>query len=176
MARIADFKGHMTQGGARPNQFRVLINFPSTINNGSNLINKASFLCRAASIPEATVNNIQLMYRGRQVNFAGERMFSPWTISIYNDNDFALRKAFEQWSDQVQNYDTTNGFNRPADYQVDMVVEQLARDDTPVRTYKFYDAYPASIGPITLDYEMSNQIELFDVQIYYNYWTPIPRG
>lgn len=172
MARISDFKSHMIQGGARPSQFRVILNFPTTINNGSNLINKASFLCRAASIPEATVENIQVRFRGRQVNFAGERMFSPWTISIYNDNDFSLREAFENWSDQIQNYDTTNGFNRPVDYQVDMLVQQMDRNDNPVRTYKFYDAYPAAIGPITLDFENTNQIETFDVQIYYNYWTP----
>ncbi len=34
MANIADFKANMTGGGARPNQFRVDLQFPSYVTGG----------------------------------------------------------------------------------------------------------------------------------------------
>jgi hypothetical protein len=65
----------------------------------------------------------------------------------------------------------TNGRVNPRDYQVDLLVHQLDRNGATVKTYKFVDAYPTSIGQIALDYESNNQIELFDVEFTYNYWT-----
>jgi hypothetical protein len=60
---------------------------------------------------------------------------------------------------------------RPSDYQVDMSVHQLDRNDAIIKTYRFYDAYPTSVGQIALDFEQNNQIETFDVEFTYNYFT-----
>jgi hypothetical protein len=77
----------------------------------------------------------------------------------------------EVWSDGVINNSRTNGITNPRDYQVDMLVHQLDRNGAIVKTYKFVDAYPTNIGAIGLDYESNNQIEIFDVEFTYNYWT-----
>jgi len=111
------------------------------------------------------------MYRGRQVNFAGERSFQPWTISVYNDNTFAIRNAMEVWSDGALNMNQTNGRVNPRDYQVDLLVHQMDRNGATVKSYRFADAYPTEIGAITLDYEQNTQIEMFDITFNYNYWT-----
>jgi len=128
-------------------------------------------MCKAASLPGSTVENIPMQYRGRQVNVAGERTFSPWTIAIYNDVDFGIRNAMEQWSNGVQNLSSTNGRTNPRDYQVDLAVHQLDRGGAIVKTYKFIDAYPIDIGAIALDFDTTNQVEQFDVTFQYNYWT-----
>lgn len=171
MANIADFKAQMIGGGARPNQFRVELSFPSFVTAGALVGLNSQFLCKAAQLPASTIENMQVMYRGRAVNFAGERSFTPWGIQVYNDTTFSIRNALEAWSDGVLNHAQTNGRVNPRDYQVDLLVHQLDRNGATVKTYKFVDAYPTLVGPVQLDYEANNQIEIFDVEFTYNYWT-----
>ena len=171
MANISDFKAQLIGGGARPNQFRVELSFPTYVTGGAAVGLQSQFLCKAATLPASTVENLPIQYRGRQVNFAGERAFAPWTVSIYNDTTFAIRNAMEVWSDGIQNHSQTNGKVNPRDYQVDLQVHQLDRNGAIVKTYLFHDAYPTSIGQIAVDYENANQMELFDVEFTYNYWT-----
>ena len=171
MANIADFKATMIGGGARPNQFRVQLAFPSYVSTGIVAGQQAQFLAKAAQLPASMVENVPIQYRGRAVNIAGERTFAPWTITVYNDTDFAIRNAMEQWSNGVQNLASTNGRVNPRDYQVDLLVHQLDRNGATVKTYHFKDAYPTSVGAITVDYETTNAIEIFEVDFTYNYWT-----
>lgn len=171
MANISDFKANLIGGGARANQFRVELSFPSYVAAGPVVGLKSQFLCKGAQLPGSTVENIPLQYRGRAVNIAGERTFTPWTVTVYNDTDFAIRNALEQWSNGVQNLSSTNGRVNPRDYQVDLQVHQLDRNGAIVKTYRFIDAYPTDIGAIALDYDQANAIETFDVTFTYNYWT-----
>lgn len=170
MANISDFKAQLIGGGARANQFRVELTFPSFVAAGPVIGLNAQFMCKAASLPASTVENIPLQYRGRAVNLAGERTFSPWTVTIYNDTTFSIRNAIEQWSSGVQSMSSTNGLTNPLDYQVDLQVTQLDRNGAPVKTYKFVDAYPIEIGAIALDFDAGNQVETFDVTFQYNFW------
>ena len=80
MANIADFKAQMIGGGARPNQFRVELAFPSYVTLGVVAGQRAQFLCKAAQLPASTIETLPVLYRGRPVNFAGERTFQPWTV------------------------------------------------------------------------------------------------
>ena len=171
MANIADFKAQLIGGGARPNQFRVDLTFPSFVTLGAIAGLQGQFLCKATTLPASTLENIAIQYRGRQVNVAGERTFEQWQVTIYNDTNFNIRNAFESWSNGIQNNGATNGRVNPRDYQVDMAVNQLDRNGASVKTYKFVDAYPIAVSAIGLDYETTNQIETFDVTFQYNYWT-----
>jgi hypothetical protein len=171
MANIADFKAQMIGGGARPNQFRVDLTFPSYVGLGAIAGQRAQFLCKAAQLPASTIETLPVLYRGRPVNFAGERTFQPWTVTIYNDTTFGIRNALEQWQSGIQNYNTTDGRTNPSDYQVDLTVTQLDRGGAEIKSYKFVDAMPTLIGAVALDYEQQNAIEMFDVEFTYNFFT-----
>ena len=171
MANIADFKAQMIGGGARPNQFRVELSFPSYVTLGVVAGARAQFLCKAAQLPASTIETLPVLYRGRPVNFAGERTFQPWTVTIYNDTTFGIRNALEQWQSGIQNYNTTNGRVNPTEYQVDLSVHQLDRNGATIKSYKFVDAFPTTISAIGLDYEQQNAIEQFDVEFQYNFFT-----
>lgn len=171
MANISDFKAQLIGGGARANQFRVELAFPTYVAAGPVVGLQTQFLCKAAQLPAATVEDVPLQYRGRAVHFAGERTFAPWTITVYNDTSFSIRNAMEQWSNGVQNLDATTGRTNPRDYQVDLLVHQLDRNGATVKTYKFVDAYPTEVGAIALDFDTANAIETFDTTFVYNYWT-----
>lgn len=168
MAEISRFKANLAGGGARPNQFRVSFANPSM---GAGLdLQVASLLCKSAALPASVVEDITTFYRGRPVHFAGERTFQPWTVTIYNDNNFSIRNAFEEWSRKLVGYDATDGTLDPAQYYAQLVVEQLDRNDLTMKTYVLYDAYPTTVGQIALDYESNNVIETFEVEFVYNYF------
>jgi len=171
MANISDFKAQLTGGGARANQFRVELTFPSYVTLGVVAGQQAQFLCKSAQLPASTVENFGVQYRGRAVNFAGERSFAPWSIQVYNDTNFNIRNAMEQWSNGIQNLTASTGLTNPRDYQVDLSVHQLDRNGAIVKTYKFVDAYPTEVGTIELDYDTVNAIETFPITFQYNYWT-----
>lgn len=173
MADISNFKAQLTGGGARPSQFSTIITFPNWVAGGTLAGQQTQFLCKATSLPGSSVENIGVMYRGRPVNFAGERSFAPWSISVYNDTSFNIRNAFEDWSKGIQAYSEIKGRTNPSDYQRDMVVNQLDRSGAIIKGYKFFDAYPVEIGAIGLDYEATNQIEMFDVTFVFNFFEPI---
>ena len=168
MATISDFRAQLRQGGARSNQFKVTLTFPAAAAAGQ-AARAASFLCNATSLPAVTIEDINLPYRGRPVHFAGERSFAPWNITVINDGDFLIRNAFERWSNYIANFDATNGTINPADYQVQLKVEQLDRNDAVLKSYEFFDAYPTDLGQIALAYDNPN-IETFDVTFQYNYY------
>lgn len=170
MANIAEFKAQMLGGGARANQFRVELTFPTFVTAGAAVGLQAQFLCKAAQLPASLIENIPVQYRGRAVNFAGEKTFQPWTVSIYNDTTFNIRNAMEKWSNGVQNNAATTGITNPLLYQADLMVHQFDRNGAIVKTYNFIDAYPTIVSPIVVDYEAVNQIETFDVEFHYNYW------
>ena len=171
MANIADFKAQLIGGGARPNQFRVELAFPSYVTAGVIAGQRAQFLCKAAQLPAATIEDIPVQYRGRAVHFAGERTFAPWTVTVINDTTFNIRNAFEIWSNGIQNLTTSNGRTNPRDYQVDLNVHQLDRNGAIIKSYKFVDAYPTNIGAIGLSFDTTNAIEEFEVEFTYNYWS-----
>ena len=171
MANIADFKANMTGGGARPNQVRVDLAFPSYVTGGRVAAVQGQFLCKAAQLPASTLENLPIQYRGRAVNFAAERTFAPWTVTVYNDTDFGIRNAIERWQNGIQEYATTSGRTNPNDYQADLLVTQLDRNGAGVKQYKFVDSFPLSIGIVQLDYDTTNAIETFDVEFQYNFFT-----
>ena len=103
---ISDFKSYLKKGGARPNLFLVRLNFPNDLAsiadiqsvNGSssgNLTTQAEFLVKTAQIPASNIGTIEVPYRGRMLKVAGDRTFEPWSVTVINDGNFEIRKAFE---------------------------------------------------------------------------------
>tara|TARA_Y100000034_G_scaffold90822_1_gene109461 strand:+ start:225 stop:758 length:534 start_codon:yes stop_codon:yes gene_type:complete len=163
MPNIDEFKASLLGGGARANQFRVTITEPTGIGVGLD-IRKTSFLVSAASIPAMNIPNIAIPFRGRTINIAGDREFADaWTTTFYNDTDFMIRNAMERWSNGINDLATGTGVVNPSDYQSDLMVEHLDRDDTILKSYIFRSAWPEGVTEIALSSEASTAIETFDV-------------
>ena len=70
---IDSFKSKLTGGGARPNLFEVILNFPSGITDGINDFDeKARFLVKAANLPASNITPIDVPFRGRNLKIAGD--------------------------------------------------------------------------------------------------------
>ena len=170
MALIDDFKANLIGGGARANQFRVTITPPSGIAIGLD-VRRTSFLVRASNLPAQTLGEIAIQFRGRQIYIAGDRSFEDaWTVTFMNDTDFMIRNAMERWSNGINDLADNTGVIAPADYQTDLTVEQLDRDDTVLKTYIFRSAWPTSTSAIELSSDQADAIEEFEVTWRYQHF------
>ena len=164
---VDDFKAKLRGGGARPNLFKATINFPAYAGGGVEL---TSFLCEAAALPASTMGVITIPFRGRQLKVAGDRTFDVWTPTIINDTDFNVRNAMERWMNGINAHSDNSGLTNPVDYQADLVVEQLDRDGSTIKTYNFRGCFPTNIDPIDLSYDPAAAIEEFSVTFQVQYW------
>ena len=151
MAQIDDFKANLVGGGYRANQFRVTITPPAGIATGLD-VRTTSFLCKTTSIPEITIGNIELAYRGRKIMVAGDRdTTGDWTTTFYMDTDMMIINGIQRWSNGINDFDTNLGVNSLSDYATDLTAELLDRDDTVLKTYIFKNAWPMTISGLELD-------------------------
>jgi hypothetical protein len=170
MANIDDFKANLLGGGARANQFRVTVTPPPGIAIGLD-VRRASFLCRASNLPALAIAEIAVPFRGRNIYIAGDRTFEEtWTTTFMNDTDFMVRNAMEAWSNGINDLANNTGVVAPSDYQSDLTVEQLDRDDTVLKTYIFRSAFPLTIAAIELTSENADAIEEFEVTWRYQHF------
>ena len=162
MANIDDFKANLIGGGARANQFRVTVPPPPGIAIGLD-VRRSSFLCRGSNLPSQTLTPNPVPFRGRNIYISGDREFADeWTTTFMNDTDFMIRTAMERWMNGINDLADNTGVIAPADYQSDLTVEQLDRDDTVLKTYIFRSAWPTNISLIELTSEAADAIETFD--------------
>jgi len=171
MASIDDFKSNLIGGGARANQYRVIMTTPPAITTLLD-INRASFLVKATSLPGQTISEIEVQFRGRQLYLAGDRTFETWTTTIINDTDFMVRNAMERWMNGINNLDENTGLTNVSDYTAQLTVEQLDRDDNILKSYVLRNCWPTAITPIELSYDTVSDIETFDVTWRYTSFTP----
>ena len=171
---ISMFKSALVGGGARPNLFEVeLTNLPGDITwNAENF----RYMCKAASLPAQNIAAIDVPFRGRIFKVAGDRTIDTWTVTIINDEGFALRNAFEEWTELIARLSNNLGATDPSEYMVNAKVFQLGRGSTTsskdstgetnvvLKEYEFQDIFPTNVSAIDVSYDTGDTIEEFTVE------------
>lgn len=183
---IFDFKSRLIGGGARPNLFEVeLTNLPGNIQWNADGFR---FLCKSAALPAQNIASIDVPFRGRIFKVAGDRTIDPWTVTIINDEGFALRNAFEQWAELIARLDNNIGATDPGSYMVPAKVYQLGRGskvgsqdnsgtaNVVLKEYEFLDIFPTNVSQIDLSYDSSDTIEEFTVEFQVQSFTVTGAG
>jgi hypothetical protein len=166
---ISAFRSKLKDGGARPNQFQVVIRYPDFIAGPASEAGR--FLITTAELPGQTMGVTPVYYRGRLVKMAGDKEFAPFSCSIINDTDFTIRNALERWMGYMEDAVTKGGVVQPALYQKPIDIFQLDRNGRTLRQYKLRDAFPVEIGPVQLDFGSNDQISTFGVTFQYQTFT-----
>lgn len=171
-------------GGARPSLFQIRINDIQAITNQSNGV-QLSYLTATASLPSSDLSLVEVPYFGRRIKLAGEREYRDWVVTIMNDEDFNMRDLLESWSNMI-NTGITNiqdtASSSPTTYKSEATeVLQYGKtgpgtDAGIIRAYEFHGLFPLRISDIRLDWSQGNQIETYDVQFAYDFWTPLVLG
>ena len=165
--RVDDFKAKLKGGGARPNLFRATVNFPAYAGGDVEL---TSFMCKAAQLPASVMNVIEVPFRGRQLKIAGDRTFEVWSPTIINDTGFEVRNALEKWMNGINGHSANTGFTNPILYQADLLVEQLDKDGSVLKTYNFRGCFPINLSAIELSYDTVDTLEEFTAEFQVQYW------
>ncbi len=168
---VERFKSSLTNGGARPNQFAVQLSFPTYVASAALAVARAPFLVSVAELPGQTVNPAIIQYRGREVKFAGDRVYAPWTITVLNDADMSIRTAMEQWMTGMDDNVAKFGRLQPSEYQRDAQVFQLDRNGNILKQYNIANAFPVDLSPVALDFGANDQISTFQVTFQYQHFT-----
>ena len=70
----------------------------------------------------------------------------------------------------INGHSSNTGLPNPADYQVDLIVDQLDRDEKVLKRYNFRGCFPTNIGAIDLSYDITGTIEEFVAEFAVQYW------
>ena len=188
---VSDFKSSLLGGGARPNLFEVVFTESSMAGAAPWSAENFKFMCKASSLPASNIANIDVPFRGRIFKVAGDRTIENWSITVINDENFAIRNAFEEWMQVISKLENNLGATDPGAYMRNADVYQLGKGKTGSTTtsrkgsensggaaqyggadgtvaalarYQFQDIWPTNISAIDLSMDNSDQIEEFTVE------------
>jgi hypothetical protein len=166
---INQFRASYANGGSRPSLFQVQISNPA--NPIADL--DIPFKVYAASIPEHNILPINVYYFGRPIKVAGNRTFGDWQVEIYNDEDFIIRDALEQWSNTINGVETNInkfGTSSPSAYKSDAMVTQYSQAGDALRSYTFVGLFPINVGAMTLNWSAGQEVHTYPVTFSVDYF------
>jgi len=176
-------------GGTRQNRFKITGTIGSSSSTSSFTTfgsDNNSFLVRTATLPNSTLGGIPVNYRGRTVVYPGERVYSPWQITVLDDKPSSKTKlfdAFHAWSnginDHTANITNNNGLNPKNHFATsNWTVDQLDTNGTTViRQFTLKDCWPQTVGDLALDMGADNTLASFAVTIFYSHYDiTIPKS
>ena len=103
---VSNFKGALTQSGARANLFQIDLGIASNTNtaaagatpNGLMTQPEHKFWVKAGQVPGSTESILPINSSGgRVLKIPGLRTFDDWTCTIINDDDSVLRSSLINW-------------------------------------------------------------------------------
>ena len=99
---ISDIKKQLGNGlGIRSNKYVLIIPFPGTLSK------KMAVLAKATSLPERNVGTIDIYHKGRRYKIRGDTdLAGTYSISLTDDSEMKLRRAFDEWLRMVDNPET----------------------------------------------------------------------
>lgn len=127
----------------------------------------SQYLVQSSSLPENTIDPIEINWQGMVFPVGSTHTFSDWTITFRLDKPAELRRSLLTWMKKVHDPET-NVHGSPTDYMQDQEVEQLDVEGNPVMTIKLIDAWPVTVGAVEFDYG-TKEISTFDVTLRYTY-------
>src|SRR6056300_1608170 len=170
---INEMRSELVGGGARPSLFSVQIS--NRVNPTADF--KIPFMVRASSIPADTIASIDVPYFGRKIKVAGDRTFEDWTVTVTNDEDFAIRNAMEEWMSIMNTHVSNLRLSAtPEEYKSDAIVKHYGKNGDVLRIYRMNGIFPTSIASIPLAWDTNDTIETFDISFAYDWWDIVPGG
>lgn len=165
---ITDFIGAFG-GGYRPNRFMV---------NGKvgTVSETLTFHIKAASLPASSISTIMVPYRGRNFKMPGNRTYTPWQITVLDDNETegtALWGRFHDWSNKINDHldNITNAADLNFGDQLQRWnIYQLDINGAVSKQIDLINCWPAEVGPIILNMDDNETLSTFTVTLEYSHY------
>ena len=157
------------RGGVRANLFTCNVSGPGLADRAT------EYHCKGTSIPAATIGNIDVPFLGRQLKVPGDRTYSDWTVTMFNDENMSLHAGFEKWMFDIQNHGMNHQALGPNEVYGRGTVTQLARTGKALVTYDI-EIYPTEVAAIDLAWDSNDAVEEYAVTFAVNWWVPKVGG
>ena len=173
----SDFKTKLSKagGGARPSLYKVKINY--SVDTSFSVLSPQNLLVKAAAMPGSTIAPLAVNYAGRAYKWLGFRTYDNWTVTVINDEDFAIRNKMMEWmrylagemdGDRGPTYGDPT-LSMGGYFDGDATVTQLGTDGTDKASYKMHNLWPTELGEIAVDWS-SDAIQEYTIGFAYDYW------
>ena len=144
------------------------VSAPVGVTGGENI---AVYLARATSLPESTIDPIEVPWQGQVYKIGSTHTFAEWSCTFNLDSKGELRRRMVLWSNLVHNPET-NIQGTPDAYYGEIMIELLDVAGNPVMKYILHQAWPSSIAALDLAQD-SKEVSQFDVTFIYNWFTVV---
>ena len=161
-------RGALFGGGSRPTLFHCQVTNPYGSVAGDL---KFQFTCESASLPASKLGEVSVNYWGRKIKYAGDRDFADWQVTVINDEDFLVRRGFENWVEAIQGSESNLREISAAGtlYKRSQAqITQFNRNGVPIRIYEFDGIWPSEVGDMAMSWGSTNQISTFRVTLTYD--------
>ena len=175
---VTSFLNSFEKGGALASLFSCTLTTPGNLGSGPDIENY-KFKCKTASFPASEITANEVAYMGRTINIPGNRESQQWTNEVYNDEDHMLRTYLLEWMEMLSGHESnkrSEEFSLVSQYTGELNVMQHAKtaEDT-TNTVTFHEAWPSSVGEITLDWE-TNEIQTYEITWEFSRWSQSQWG
>ena len=174
------------RGGTRSNRFSVTATWPQNLgaSNSFEMTRKTTFKITSTSMPDATVTTIPVNYRGRKIQFAGDRQYGIWRIDVYDDSESNnLWKIFQLWMEKIDGHQS-HLYADPPDYDYSSYYGKFDLNQyglnggsngdilntSGIRKITLKNVWPAAVEPINLNMA-DTKIVQFTVSMHFDYFT-----
>lgn len=184
---ISEFSAQVNKHGiAQNNLFVARIFLPNTVNflNEEIPTRELTFLCRSADLPELAVETTPIYQTGFGISQKRPVKFDPAPIPtvFMVDSNFAVKKFFHRWMQEIVHYDVSAGplnelpngllpyeFGYQDDYAatLEIIVYGGPTEDV-FYTYKFDNAYPISLGNVTVAWDNAAEVMAMPITFAYD--------
>ena len=169
-------------GLTKSSKFFVEISPPSAFPVDYNLF----FLCEAATLPGITwqTDDIKMFGYGNVEKRAYAPVFQDVNLTFFNDGNGSVLRFFHKWMQAVYNFNQSTNpnatssrgqplstFGYPKEYYGVVNITHFDDAGEQVVSYTLNDAYPISIGDVSVDWNLSDQLMRIPVSFAYTYWT-----
>ena len=167
----------LSAGGARANLFEVVISDIDANLMSAAGVKEFTFACKAAAIPAMAVGVVEVPYFGRVVKVPGNKTFDNWSVTIINDEGFAIRNGFEKWvasmGTHIGNVQSSASSALESGLYGSAEVTHFGKTGATdiLAVYNFVNIFPVSVSEIALGWDANDAVEEFTVEFAYDYWT-----
>ena len=170
------FRTALSAGGgpSRPSLYKIKIN--EGIGSLS-FSDTETLLVKAASLPASNIAPLAVNYAGRAYKWQGFRTYDNWTVTVINDEDFAIRNKMMEWMRYLAGeMDGERGpiygdptLSMGGYFDGDATVTQVMTDGYELESYKMFSLWPTELGEIAVDWS-SDAIQEYTIGFAYDYW------
>lgn len=172
------------EGLSDPSKFEVLITPPPFLTTFELSMRELSFFCYSSNLPSRVINTIDYKYQGYgQTNkMPSVPLVDNLNLLFYSDSNFEIMNYFHQWMEYIVETgnpttdirDSSRAWREIAykeNYATTIELRGLKSTGKESNRYTFYNAFPLTIGEVSVGWEMDAEIIRIPVALAYDYYT-----